>query len=148
MWLLQKFNFKFCLIRVQKWSSEFCLLLVLLYSHLEPVRMTDKNKLSIEWFLEKVCFVSTKWKLNRCSFVGCFFFFLTVLCFLHRKTRFPVVFLCSLIWWHLFHEVFIIPTHSARLGSTYTVMPSHRWSYYVVTWKDSTIRSTDKMCFS
>lgn len=44
-----------------------------LYNHLEPVRMTDKNNKPIDWFLEKVCSVSTKQKLNKCFFV---FFFL------------------------------------------------------------------------
>lgn len=68
-------------------------------SNLWPVRMTDENKLLIEWFLEKGHFVSTKQKLNKCL---CLVFFGQYYVFMEKQAYFPAVFLCSLTWWQCF----------------------------------------------
>lgn len=102
-WLLQEFNFDqiLCLelrnVRILIFPPPW---LVLLHNHkLWPVRMTDENKLLVDWFLEKVHFVSTKQKLNKCLF---FFFGQYYVFFLEKQAYFPAVFLCSLTWWWRF----------------------------------------------
>lgn len=84
-WLLQEFNFDqiLCLelrnVRILTFPPLG--LLVLLHNHkLWPVRMTDENKLLVDWFLEKVHFVY-KAEIEQMPF----FFFWTILCFLPRE---------------------------------------------------------------